>query len=74
MQFGSFLSNCLSIDDYSGRLPSPAQLLVEYNLNPDVAFFLLRPMISHKIAVSLLSPDYSCRLDSYAFRLFSGQV
>lgn len=51
VQFGTFLSISLSIDDYSGRLPSLEKLIMEYNLNADVAFFLVRPMISHKIAV-----------------------
>lgn len=51
VQFGSFLSNSLSIDDYSGRIPPLDQLLTSYNLNPDVAFFLVRPMISHRIFV-----------------------
>lgn len=53
VQFGAFLSTCLSIDDYSGRLPSLDKLLSQYSLNPDVSFFLLRPMVSHRITVSL---------------------
>lgn len=51
VQFGTFLSISLSIDDYSGRLPSLEKLIMEYNLSADVAFFLVRPMISHKITV-----------------------
>lgn len=51
VQFGTFLSICLSIDDYSGRLPPLDQLITEYNLSSDIAFFLIRPMVSHKITV-----------------------
>ncbi|RWS14898.1 THO complex subunit 2-like protein, partial [Dinothrombium tinctorium] len=49
VQYGSFLSSSLSIDDYIGRLPPLSKLITEYNLNADVAFFLVRPMIVHHI-------------------------
>lgn len=49
VQYGNFLSNSLTIDDYKRRLPSLKELLLEYHLSPDVTFFLMRPMISHDI-------------------------
>lgn len=52
VQYGSFLSNTLSIDDYIACLPSLERLIAEFNLNADVAFFLVRPMIMHHITVS----------------------
>lgn len=52
VQYGSFLSTSLSIDDYVKSLPSLENLLTEYNLSADVAFFLARPMIIHHITVS----------------------
>ena len=54
VQYGSFLSCNLSIDDYIGSLPSLLKLITEYNLNADVAFFLVRPMIVHNINVKFI--------------------
>ncbi|RWS26655.1 THO complex subunit 2-like isoform X1 [Leptotrombidium deliense] len=51
VQYGSFLSSSLSIDDYIGRLPQLHKLVTEYNLTADVAFFLVRPMIVHHINI-----------------------
>lgn len=53
VQYGSFLSNNLSIDDYSNFVPSLEKLITEFNLSTDVAFFLVRPMILHHITVSV---------------------
>ncbi|KPM11917.1 THO complex subunit 2-like protein, partial [Sarcoptes scabiei] len=49
VQYGNFLSNSLTIDDYKRRLPSLKELLKDFHLNPDIAFFLTRPMIVHDI-------------------------
>lgn len=53
VQYGSFLSNNLSIDDYINCVPSLEKLITEFHLSADVAFFLVRPMILHHITVSL---------------------
>lgn len=49
VQYGSFLSSNLSMDDYIGGLPSLDQLIKEYYLSSDVAFFLIRSMITYNI-------------------------
>ncbi|XP_023214735.1 THO complex subunit 2-like [Centruroides sculpturatus] len=49
VQFGSFLSNSLSMEDYVNRLPSVDRLLSEYFIQADVAFFLARPMFNYII-------------------------
>lgn len=54
IQYGNFLSYSLTIDDYKRRLPLLKEMLVEFNLSPDVTFFLARPMINHDINVSPL--------------------
>ena len=52
VQYGSFLANNLSTEDYIACLPSLEKLLTEYHLNADVAFFLFRPKVMHEITVS----------------------
>merc|ERR1719309_497292 len=49
VQFGTFLANNLSQDDYSKIMPPLPQLLSEFYVNPDIAFFLARPMFNHLI-------------------------
>jgi len=49
VQFGSFLASNLSQDDYTKRLPPIEQLLSEFHVNADIAFFLARPMFNHLI-------------------------
>lgn len=49
VQYGNFLANTLTINDYKRRLPPLKQLIVDCDLSPDVTFFLYRPMISHDI-------------------------
>lgn len=49
VQYGSFLSSNLSMDDYIGGLPSLDQLIQEYSLSSDIAFFLIRSMITYNI-------------------------
>ena len=60
VQYGSFLSSNLSMDDYIGGLPSLDQLIQEYYLSSDVAFFLIRSMITYKInqkSIEILKSD-----------------
>jgi len=49
VQFGTFLASNLSQDDYTSNLPSIEQLLTEFHVNADLAFFLARPMFNHLI-------------------------
>ena len=49
VQFGSFLASNLSQDDYTERLPPIHQLLSEFHVNSDIAFFLARPMFNYMI-------------------------
>ena len=51
VQFGSFLAANLSVDDYTRRLPAMKQLLTQYHVNLDLAFFLARPMFNHQISL-----------------------
>ncbi|GAB6023947.1 THO complex subunit 2 [Chamberlinius hualienensis] len=51
VQFGSFLSTNLSMDDYVRRLPAIDSLMGEFRIPSDVAFFLSRPMFSHAIVL-----------------------
>ena len=36
-------------DDYTARLPPIEQLLSEFHVHADIAFFLARPMFNHMI-------------------------
>lgn len=49
VQYGSFLANSLSMEDYVKRLPSVSVLLSDYNIQADVAFYLSRPSLNHTI-------------------------
>lgn len=49
VQFGSFLAASLSVDDYTCTLPQIEELLTNYHVNLDLAFFLARPMFNHKV-------------------------
>ena len=51
VQFGTFLASNLSVDDYTRRLPPMEELLVNYHVNLDLAFFLARPMFNHQISL-----------------------
>ncbi|XP_064481885.1 THO complex subunit 2-like isoform X2 [Ornithodoros turicata] len=51
VQFGSFLSSSLSMEEYAGRLPPIGRLLSQYHVQADVAFFLARPMFGHAVAI-----------------------
>ena len=49
VQFGTFLASNMSQDDYTARLPPIEQLLSEFHVHADIAFFLARPMFNHMI-------------------------
>jgi len=50
VQFGTFLASNLSQDDYTQKLPPIDQLLSEFHVNSDIAFFLARPMFNYLIS------------------------
>ena len=58
MQFGSFLAANLSVDDYTRRLPAMKQLLTQYHVNLDLAFFLARPMFNHQVNKSTVQGSF----------------
>ncbi|KAK3866040.1 hypothetical protein Pcinc_028398 [Petrolisthes cinctipes] len=47
VQFGSYLSQVVTIQELTDRLPTIGTLLSEYHINADVAFFLARPLFIH---------------------------
>uniref|UniRef100_T1IQC9 THO complex subunit 2 n=1 Tax=Strigamia maritima TaxID=126957 RepID=T1IQC9_STRMM len=49
VQFGSFLSTNLTMEDYTNRLPSVNELMANDHVMSDVAFFLARPLFTHAI-------------------------
>ncbi|XP_030836802.1 THO complex subunit 2 isoform X1 [Strongylocentrotus purpuratus] len=49
VQLGGFLSNLLSIEDYSKHFPDLVNMVTNYHLTPESAFFLYRPMCTHAI-------------------------
>uniref|UniRef100_A0A182PCL3 THO complex subunit 2 n=1 Tax=Anopheles epiroticus TaxID=199890 RepID=A0A182PCL3_9DIPT len=49
VQFGTFLGSTYSVEEYVERLPTIHNMLQEYHIHSDVAFFLARPMFSHAI-------------------------
>ncbi|XP_071489382.1 THO complex subunit 2-like [Diadema antillarum] len=49
VQLGGFLSNLLSIEDYSKHFPDLVKMVTSYHLTPESAFFLYRPMCTHAI-------------------------
>eukprot|EP00096_Caligus_rogercresseyi_P010937 TRINITY_DN413_c0_g2_i2.p1 TRINITY_DN413_c0_g2~~TRINITY_DN413_c0_g2_i2.p1 ORF type:complete len:747 (-),score=245.03 TRINITY_DN413_c0_g2_i2:223-2463(-) len=51
VQFGTFLACNMSIDDYTRRLPRMHELLTQFHVNSDLAFFLARPMFNHQISL-----------------------
>ncbi|XP_022246119.1 THO complex subunit 2-like, partial [Limulus polyphemus] len=50
VQFGLFLANSLSMEDYASRLPPVHSLLSDYSIQADIAFFLARPMLNYAIS------------------------
>lgn len=53
VQFGTFLGSTYSVEEYVERLPSIHNMLQEYHIHADVAFFLARPMFLHQINVCI---------------------
>ncbi|XP_058804081.1 THO complex subunit 2 isoform X2 [Phymastichus coffea] len=51
VQFGTFLGQTMTVDEYVERLPSIHSMLQDYHIHSDVAFFLARPMFSHAINI-----------------------
>ncbi|XP_013185845.1 THO complex subunit 2 isoform X2 [Amyelois transitella] len=50
VQLGTFLASSHAPDEYAARLPPLQELLREYHVDADVAFFLHRPVLAQKIA------------------------
>lgn len=55
VQFGTFLGSSYSVDEYMERLPSIHQMLQQYNIHTEVAFFLARPIFAHQVTVRFKS-------------------
>lgn len=51
VQLGAFLASAHAPSEYAARLPPLPELLSEYHVDADVAFFLHRPVLTQKIAV-----------------------
>ncbi|CAH2979751.1 unnamed protein product [Chilo suppressalis] len=50
VQLGTFLASSHAPDEYAARLPPLQELLRDYHVDADVAFFLHRPVLTQKIA------------------------
>ncbi|XP_064073482.1 THO complex subunit 2 isoform X3 [Vanessa tameamea] len=50
VQLGTFLASSHAPDEYAARLPPLQELLRDYHVDADVAFFLHRPVLAQKIA------------------------
>lgn len=53
VQLGTFLASSHAPDEYAARLPSLQELLRDYHVDADVAFFLHRPVLAQKIAAKV---------------------
>lgn len=51
VQFGGFLATQLNKEDYVNNLPSLEDLVQNFSISQDAAFFLERPMFANKIQV-----------------------
>ncbi|KAH9641005.1 hypothetical protein HF086_015101 [Spodoptera exigua] len=49
VQLGTFLASSHAPDEYAARLPPLQELLRDYHVDADVAFFLHRPVLAQKI-------------------------
>lgn len=49
VQFSQFLSSTLTTEEYIHIFPKIDELVQEYHVSPDIAFFLSRPMYAHHI-------------------------
>ena len=59
VQFVSFLSLQLSLDEINKQLPPVDQLLTNYHISPEVAFALWRPNYTNAINVCGLTTNLS---------------
>ena len=59
VQFGGFLANQLNSEDYDNNLPPLEDLVKNFYLSQDAAFFLARPMFANKIQVIMRVYGYS---------------
>ncbi|XP_045763498.1 THO complex subunit 2 isoform X4 [Maniola jurtina] len=50
VQLGTFLASSHAPEEYAARLPALQELLRDYHVDADVAFFLHRPVLAQKIA------------------------
>ncbi|XP_075972929.1 THO complex subunit 2-like protein isoform X2 [Anticarsia gemmatalis] len=66
VQLGTFLASSHAPDEYAARLPSLQELLRDYHVDADVAFFLHRPVLAQKIAakVEILRKSSDSKSDS----------
>ncbi|XP_045527093.1 THO complex subunit 2 isoform X1 [Pieris brassicae] len=55
VQLGTFLASSHAPDEYAARLPALPELLRDYHVDADVAFFLHRPVIAQIIAARVES-------------------
>ncbi|KAL4708772.1 hypothetical protein ACJJTC_011736 [Scirpophaga incertulas] len=55
VQLGTFLASSHAPDEYAARLPPLQELLRDYHVDADVAFFLHRPVLTQKIAAKVES-------------------
>ncbi|XP_049865529.1 THO complex subunit 2 isoform X2 [Pectinophora gossypiella] len=55
VQLGTFLASSHAPDEYAARLPPLQELLRDYHVDADVAFFLHRPVLAQKIAARIES-------------------
>ncbi|XP_063616072.1 THO complex subunit 2 [Cydia splendana] len=53
VQLGTFLASSHAPDEYAARLPPLQELLRDYHVDADVAFFLHRPVLAQKIAAKV---------------------
>jgi len=64
VQFGGFLSTHLTSSEYSQRVPRLNELGQEYHIPADVAFFMLRPLISSSISTKFSELEKTSKSES----------
>ncbi|CAH0721695.1 unnamed protein product, partial [Brenthis ino] len=67
VQLGTFLASSHAPDEYAARLPPLPELLRDYHVDADVAFFLHRPVLAQKITakVEALKKSSDSKSDSF---------
>lgn len=63
VQFGGFLATQLNSEDYDNNLPPLEDLVQNFYVTQDAAFFLARPMFANKIQVWI-------RFDTHVIRIY----